>query len=98
MILLSAAVCMIFCNQTVGSIMISQLSDGLYGDDEAERTRKMLDIENTVIVIAGMVPWCIACSVPLAMIGGGKSAILFAFYLWLIPLYNLILQTKIEKP
>lgn len=98
MILLSTAVCMIFCNQTVGSIMVSQLSDGLYGDDEAEKTRKMLDIENTVIVIAGIVPWCIACSVPLAMIGGGKSAIAFAFYLWLIPLYNLILQMKTEKP
>lgn len=42
------------------------------------------------IIIAGLVPWCIACSVPLAMMGVNYGAVPFAFYLWLIPIYYLI--------
>ncbi len=85
MLLLSAGVCALFCNQTIGAIMVSQLSDGLYGEDE--KKRKMLDMENSVILIAGLVPWCIACSVPLAMLGADASSIPFAVYLWLVPLW-----------
>lgn len=90
MVLLSVAVSAVFCNQTIGVMMVSQLSEGLYGKDDAERYAKMLDIEDSVIVIAGLVPWCIACSVPLAMLGVGAQAVPFAFYLWLIPLCTLI--------
>ena len=90
MILLSIGISAVFCNQTIGVIMLSHLSEGLYGNSEAERYAKMLDIENSVIVIAGLVPWCIACSVPLAMLGVGAQAVPFAFYLWLIPLCTLI--------
>ena len=88
MVLLSLAVLMVFCNQTVASIMVSQLSDGLYSDEEEEKYKKMLDIENTAIVLAGLIPWCIACSVPLAMIGADAKGVIFAFYLLLVPLYN----------
>lgn len=86
MILLSFAVCIVFCNQTIGIIMLDQLSEGLYGKSDFEKVRKMLDIEDSVVVIAGLVPWCIACSVPLAMLGVGSQAVVFAFYLWLIPI------------
>lgn len=90
MVLLSVAVSAVFCNQTIGVMMVSQLSEGLYGNDDTERYAKMLDIEDSVIVIAGLVPWCIACSVPLAMLGVGTQAVPLAFYLWLIPLCTLI--------
>lgn len=90
MILLSTAVSAVFCNQTIGVMMVGQLSEGLYGKDDAERYAKMLDIEDSVIVIAGLVPWCIACSVPLAMLGVGAQAVPLAFYLWLIPICTLI--------
>ena len=90
MVLLSFAVSIVFCNQTIGVIMLSQLSEGLYGTEDAERYSKMIDIENSVIVIAGLVPWCIACSVPLAMMNVGAAAVPMAFYLWLIPLCTAI--------
>lgn len=94
MVLLSFAVSIVFCNQTIGVIMLNQLSEGLYGTDEAERYGKMIDIENSVIVIAGLVPWCIACSVPLAMLGVGAEAVPLAFYLWLIPLCTAIARKR----
>lgn len=80
----------LFCNQTIGIIMQNQLSDGLYGDSPEECDRKMLDIENSVVVVAGIVPWCIASSVPLAMLGVDFRAIPFGFYLWLIPVCYLL--------
>ena len=94
MLVLGAGVCAVFCNQTIGVIMQNQLSSTLYGDSEEEKNEKMIDIENSAILIAGLVPWCIACSVPLAMLGVGYKAIPFSMYLWLVPLYNLIYRVK----
>lgn len=81
-------VCGIFCNQTIGIIMQNQLIDPLY--NESENNNKMLDIEDSVVLIAGLVPWCIACSVPLSMLGVGSSAIPYACYLYLLPLIRII--------
>ena len=45
-----------------------------------------MDIENSGILIAGLIPWSIACSIPLSMLGSDYRAIPFAFLLWLIPI------------
>lgn len=82
--LVSAAV---FCNQTISIIMCRQFMGGNYLRTSEEREALMLDIENSVITLAGMVPWCIACSVPLGMMGCGFGAIPFSFYLYLLPLF-----------
>lgn len=87
---LGAGMCALFCNQTIGVIMQNQLSEAMYGNSEMEKRRKMLDIENSAILLAGVVPWCIACSVPLGMLNADIRSIPFAFYLWLLPLYWLI--------
>lgn len=92
MILLSLFSCGLFCNQTIGAIMVDQLSAPLYGEHEA--SARMLDMENSVILLAGLVPWCIASSVPLSMLGAGISALPFSFYLWLVPLWWLIRSPK----
>lgn len=54
----------------------------------------MPDIEDTVVVIAGLVPWCIACSVPLAMLNVGIAAVPVAFYLWILPICSLFCHKK----
>lgn len=75
----------VFCNQTIGAIMQSNLTESLYREEE--RTEKMLDMENSVILLSAMVPWCIACSVPMTMIGSDIRSIPFTVYLWLVPLW-----------
>ncbi len=86
--MLSVVICGMFCNQTIGIIMQNQLTSGLYTDDE--KSLRMLEIEDSVVLTAGLVPWCIACSVPLAMLGEGFAALPFAFYLYLVPLCHFL--------
>ena len=86
MVAASVSVCAVFCNQTVGAMMCAQLMGGRYGDAPDERTAMMLDMENSVITIAGLVPWCIACSVPVRLLDCGMAAVPFAAYLYLTPI------------
>ena len=97
MVLLGFGVSAVFCNQTIGGIMQSNLSDELYGDSDEEKTDKMIDMENSVIVIAGVVPWCIACSVPLSMLGGNAKSIPYALYMWLVTLWWLLVRMMQDR-
>ena len=96
MVLLSAAVCAVFCNQTIGIIMQGQLSGALYGEDEKKSW--MSDIENSVVTIAGLVPWCIASAVPRAMLGVSAVSIPLSAFLWLVPLGTLLREKGRKKP
>ena len=58
----------------------------------------MLNIENSVILVAGLVPWCIAGSVPRAMLGVGPEMLPLGFFLWLVPLWWLLRSRKPRKP
>lgn len=87
---LSAASIAIFCNQTIASIICITLLREPYRRTGADDRELAVDMENSVIVMAGLVPWCIACSAPLAFMGAGPAALPFAFYLWLVPLCSLL--------
>lgn len=81
MIVVSTLCAGVLCNQAVTSMMGAQLLEGAYDD----REELAMDIENSGILIAGLIPWSIACSIPLAMLGAGNGAVLYALLLWLIP-------------
>ncbi len=76
----------IFCNQTVASIMCSDLMAKLYDKHGTGRTELAIDIENSVIVTSGLVPWAIACTVPLGMLDVGMAALPYSVLLYLIPI------------
>ena len=82
MIVMSTLTAMVLCNQAVTSILSEQLLRRCYDDQE----ELAMDIENSGILIAGLIPWSIACSIPLAMLGADSSALLYALLLWLIPI------------
>ena len=82
MIVVSALTAMVLCNQAVTSILSEQLLRRSYDD----REELAMDIENSGILISGLVPWSIACSIPLAMLGADYGAVGYAFLLWLIPI------------
>lgn len=82
MIVVSTLVAMVLCNQAVTSILSEQLLRRCYND----REELAMDIENSGILIAGLIPWSIACSIPLAMLGADSRALLYALLLWLIPI------------
>ena len=47
-----------------------------------------INLSDSVVNLVGLIPWCIACSVPLTSIGGTVSALPLAVYLYIIPLHH----------
>lgn len=78
----------IACNQTLAIILTNQLCKDL----EKDNSKMAINLENSVVMIAGLIPWSIAGAVPLASIGAPLSSLFFGFYLYLIPLWRLILE------
>ena len=77
---------MVFCNQSVSILLSEQLLGGAYEN----RDELAIDIENTSITLAALVPWSIACSIPLTMLGVGMKALPFSVFLWILPLCYLV--------
>lgn len=80
----------ISCNQTLAII----LSDSLCSKLEKDNKQFAIDLENSVVVIAPLIPWSIAGAVPLTSAGAPTASLLTAFYLYLLPLYYLIVRRK----
>ena len=72
----------VLCNQAVTVMLGTQLMRGCY-EDNSELAQ---DMENSGIMIAGLIPWSIACSVPLAMLGSDLRSVPYAVLLWLTPI------------
>lgn len=81
---------MISCNQTLAII----LSDSLCGKLEKDKKQFAIDLENSVVVIAPLVPWSIAGAVPLTSAGAPTASLFAACYLYLIPLWYLFVRRK----
>lgn len=86
MIVTSSLLNMVFCNQTIASMMSSDLLKKPYLSQGGTNQELAIDIENSCIVLAGVVPWCIACSVPLSMMQVGYSAMPYAFFMYIMPI------------
>lgn len=84
----------LLCNQVGSIVMNHQILAGHYEEHGLSKEEMARDIGNTVLVLVGLVPWCIACSVPLAMMGSGPQAIPFAVYLYLLPIAALMREMK----
>lgn len=78
------------CTQTLALILTHMLVKKNYEENGINKESLALDIENSAIVIAPLIPWNIALLVPLATLNAGESAILYAFYLYLIPLTSVL--------
>ncbi|MBK5246275.1 MAG: Na+/H+ antiporter NhaC family protein [Peptostreptococcaceae bacterium] len=76
----------VFCNQTVATILNAQILGNVYEAKGTSREELAIDMENSVITIAGIVPWSIACTVPLGILGVGPEAIPYGVLLYMIPL------------
>lgn len=80
------------CNQTLGIILTYQLCKDMVRD----RSEMALYLENTAVIVAPLVPWSVACAAPMAAISAENviGCILFAFYLYLLPAWNLIRNSR----
>jgi len=76
------------CNQTL-AIM---LADQLCSRTEPDKLRFANNLEDSAVLIAPLVPWSIACAVPLTAAGAPGYSVLFAVFLYLLPLCDLVLK------
>lgn len=81
----SAGSSVISCNQTLAIMLAHQLSRGLAPTPE----RHALDLEDSVVLVAGLVPWSIAGGVPLASMGAPVESMALAAFLYAVPLWRL---------
>ncbi len=97
-IITSLITSMFGCNQTISIVLTEQLLSKTYTRFDHSRSKLSIDLENTAIVIAPLIPWNIAAFIPTTTLGVSFSGyIIFAFYLYLIPLSNLINEIIIYK-
>ena len=82
----------IACNQSLGTILTNELCGEL-----VEKQKMAIILENTVILLVGLIPWNIAMDVPLKTLDIGIMSGLFAFYLYFLPLWNLFAGIIKEK-
>ena len=78
--------CAISCNQTLAAMLTNQLCSDL----SESKDSFAIDLEDTVIVIAPLIPWSIAGGVPLASLGAPLISLPLACYLYLLPLWRLL--------
>jgi len=56
-----------------------------------------IDLENTAVMTPELFPWSIAIAVPLATLSAAPTSILYAVYLYLVPLINIVRLPGLNK-
>lgn len=73
------------CNQTLSIALTEELVGGKAGD-----RRRVDEIADTAVVVPAVIPWAVACSVPLSVIEAPTTSILTAFFIFLVPLCHYV--------
>lgn len=93
MLAVSAVAGMIACNQTLTIMLTHQICAAAERDNQ----QTAIDLENTAVVVAPLVPWSIAGGVPLSSVAAPMTGILAVCYLYLVPLWNLFVQQTARR-
>jgi NhaC family Na+:H+ antiporter len=86
------------CTQTIAILLTQQLVQEKYQEEQLDNYQLAADLENTVVVLSPLIPWNIAGLVPATLLMTGSGFIPYAFYLYLIPLLNLVQFKLSESP
>ena len=89
-VLAGLPVAAVSCNQTLGIMLTRQLCAPLWQD----RKDMVLPLENGIVLLAAIIPWSIAGSVPCAIMGVGPECLPYAFYLYMVPLTDMLLRRR----
>lgn len=89
-LLTSIITVMISCNQALAIMLTHQLCVDTEKDPETMASY----MENTVVVVAPLIPWSIAGAVPLSSVGAPTACILTACYLYLLPIWNYAVEIQ----
>ena len=86
MLFTSTAAAALFCNQSIAVMMGESFLRDSYKARNISPEEEAIDLENSGIITAPLIPWNIAGSIPIAMMGSDVRAIPYAILLYLIPI------------
>ncbi|MCI8810355.1 MAG: sodium:proton antiporter [Oscillibacter sp.] len=81
------------CSQTFSIMLTHQICEEL----EPDQQTLAVDLEDTSVIIAPLVPWSLASAVPLASIAAPTASILAACFLYFLPLTRLVWSFLLKK-
>lgn len=96
MIVISIITGAVGCSQAFAVILTHMLNRKAYEKNKVDKSYMAVDLENTAILIAALIPWNVAVLVPMTILGTGASSIAYAFYIYFLPIWNLVLL-KVNK-
>jgi len=76
------------CTQTIAILLTRQIIYPRYAASHLAHDQLAVDIENSAVVLAPLIPWNIAGLVPATVLLTDASFIPYAVYLYLLPLWN----------
>lgn len=89
---------MISSSQSTSILLTAELMRKTYEKSGKSNETLAIDIENTSVVLSGLVPWCIGITVPAAMLGLPSVAIIpWSFYLFLITIVNFFQKLIVKR-
>ncbi|MGF6907219.1 Na+/H+ antiporter NhaC family protein [Fusobacterium sp. PH5-44] len=91
-VFVSIVTCMFGCNQSIAIVMTVDIMKDIYKNKNISNDNFALDIEDTAVVIAPLIPWNIAGYIP-AMVMLEITTfryIPYGFYLYFLPIYVLL--------
>ncbi|MBQ1471913.1 Na+/H+ antiporter NhaC family protein [Eubacterium sp. AB3007] len=94
MVIISLVSAAMFCNQTIATLMCNDLMERSYEKDGGSKEELAIDMENSVILIACFVPWAIGCTVPLSFFNVDARCMVFAFFMYVTPIWYLFAKRR----
>ena len=79
------------CSQVFAVMLTHMLNKKAYEKNELDNSILAIDLENTAIMISALIPWNVALLAPLMILGANASCIPYLFYVYMVPITNLIL-------
>jgi len=76
------------CNQTLATMLTYEITNNLVADNK----QLAVYLENTVIVVSPLIPWSIAAVFPITTVGAPINSIIYAIYLYAVPIWNLFIS------
>lgn len=85
------------CTQTIAILLTQQIAQPLYTATNTNQEQLAVDIENSAVVLAPLIPWNIAGLVPATVLLTDARFIPYAVYLYLLPLLNWLFRQSSPK-
>lgn len=92
-LLVSILIALISCNQTLTIMLTASLCAKIMPNP----SRMAASLADSASIIPALVPWSVACALPLSTIGAPVSAVPFAVYIYLLPLCHFFTQRFIRE-